>query len=99
MVTLRWLVSAKEDLRNIYDFIAEGSERYASHQIEQIREATSVLNLYPKAGKKVHEYDDETIREIVISHYRIIYRIISPTLIHIILIHHGARKFPRIVKL
>lgn len=91
MVKLMWLESAKDDLRSIYDYIATDSKRYAKYQVKQIRERTSILKGNPKAGKIVPEYENESVREIVYSHYRII----NPDLIHIFLIHHGARKFPR----
>ena len=98
MVKLLWLISAKDDLKDIYDFIAADSTKYARHQIKQIRQRANVLKSNAYAGKIVREYDSDLIREIVIGHYRIIYRIINDKLIHIILIHHGARRFPRLLK-
>lgn len=98
MVKLRWLQSSKDDLKNIYDFIAIDSKKYALHQINVIRKRTNILKTQPNVGKVVSEYNTETIREIVVDHYRIIYRIIDEKLIHIILIHHGARRFPRIAQ-
>jgi len=98
MVKLLWLTSAKDDLKYIYDFIAADSTKYARHQIKKIRERTNVLKNNAYAGKIVREYDSDSIREIVIGHYRIIYRVINEKLIHIILIHHGARRFPRLPK-
>ncbi len=88
--------TAKEDLKEIYDFIAPDSKKYATSQILQIRERTNVLKEQQYAGKVVEEYETSSIRELTISHYRIIYRVVSDDLIHIILIHHGARRFPRI---
>ena len=96
MVKLLWLQSAKDDLKDIFDFIAADSNKYARHQIKQIRERASGLESNPYLGKVVPEYDLNSIREISISHYRIIYRIKHDDLIHIILVHHGARRFPRL---
>ena len=98
MVKLLWLQSAKDDLKDIYDFIAPDSIKYASHQIKQIRDRASILKSNPYSGKVVQEYDMDSIREIVVGHYRIIYRIKDANLIHVILIHHGARRFPRLPK-
>lgn len=98
MVKLLWLISAKDDLKDIYDFIAADSTKYARHQIKKIIERTNVLKNNAYAGKIVREYDSDSIREIVIGNYRIIYRVINDKLIHIILIHHGARRFPRLPK-
>lgn len=98
MVTLLWLQSAKDDLKDIYDFIAADSIKYANHQIKQIRDRATTLKSNPYSGKIVPEYDLDSIREIIQGHYRIIYRIKSENLIHILLIHHGARRFPRLPK-
>lgn len=69
MVELVWLKSAKEDLKEIYDFIASDSKKYAKHQINHIKDRTSILKTNPNAGKVVEEYDLETIREIVVNQY------------------------------
>ena len=95
MVKLMWLKSAKDDLKSIYEYIAADSKRYAKYQVKRIRDRTSILKDNPKAGKIVPEYDSDSVREIVSRYYRIIYRRINPNMIHILLIHHGARKFPR----
>ena len=98
MVKIFWLQTAKDDLKDIYDYIAVDSIKYAKHQIKQIRIRASILKTTPYSGKIVPEYDMESIREIVLGHYRIIYRIKNPEVIHVILIHHGARRFPRLPK-
>lgn len=97
MVKLRWLESAKNDLRDIYEFIAADSKKYAIFQIKEIRECTNILKIYPRAGKIVEDLENDETREIVSGHYRIFYQIKSDQLIHILLVHHGARKFPRIL--
>ncbi len=97
MVQIKWLDSAKEDLKEIYDFIASDSKKYAKHQILKIKSRTNILKTQPLAGKEVREYGDKLIRELVISHYRIIYRVLSSKTIHIILVHHGAKKIPNII--
>lgn len=73
MVKLKWLKSARDDLKDIYEFIAADSKKYASFQIKKIRISTNILKHHPKAGKIVEELQDEEIREIVSSHYRILY--------------------------
>jgi toxin ParE1/3/4 len=55
MVEIRWLESAKIDLKDIYDFIAADSKKYAKHQISKIRNRTQILKNQPNAGKVVSE--------------------------------------------
>ena len=92
MVQVRWLEQAKIDLKEIYEFIAMDSKRYAKHQVQQIKSRTQILKKHPFAGKMVREFEDPKLREIVSGHYRIIHRIVSTKLIHILLVHHGARE-------
>lgn len=98
MVEIVWLNSAKEDLKDIYEYIASDSIKYAKHQIYQIRDRTIILKTNPYSAKLSKNMTLETIREIVFNQYRVIYRIKISNLIHIILIHHGARRFPRVPK-
>ena len=91
MVRIKWLKSAKLDLKEIYEFIALDSKRYARFQVEKIQKKTEILKEGNVVGKKVFEINHEDVRELIEGDYRIIYRIISKKEIHILLIHHGAR--------
>jgi len=70
-----WSEPAKADLRSIHDFIAHDSQHYAKKVTQDIREKTDVLDELPKVGKKVPELNDETVRELSLYSYRIIYEI------------------------
>ena len=91
MVRIKWLKSAKLDLKEIYEFIALDSKRYARFQVEKIQKKTEILKEGNVVGKKVFEINHEDVRELIEGDYRIIYRIISKNEIYILLIHHGAR--------
>ena len=68
---------AKADLRGIYDFIAHDSRFYAKKVAQEITEKTDILELQPFIGRVVAEIGDETIREISLYAYRIIYQLID----------------------
>ena len=70
-----WSEPAKTDLRSIHDFIAHDSRHYAKKVTQDIRDKTDVLDELPKIGKKVPELNDETVRELSLYSYRIIYEI------------------------
>ena len=70
-----WSAPAKADLRSIHDFIAHDSYHYAKKVAQDIREKTEVLNTLPKVGKKVPELNNESVRELSLYSYRIIYEI------------------------
>lgn len=98
MVRVKWLKSAKDDLKEIYEYIASDSKRYAKLQIDRIFDRTNILKQQSKVGKINPEFNQESIREITEGNYRIIYRIVSNTEIHILMIHHGARDLVRRIK-
>lgn len=55
MVQIKWLNDATNDLREIYEYIALDSKRYAELQIEKIKEETKTLKTQVKIGKIVPE--------------------------------------------
>jgi plasmid stabilization system protein ParE len=51
---------------------------------------TKILGRFPQAGRKVPEFDDENIRELVVYSYRIIYRLQENEVL-IVAVIHGKR--------
>ena len=70
-----WSEPAKADLRSIHDFIAHDSLHYAKKVTQDIREKTDVLVGLPAVGKKMLELNDDSVRELSLYSYRIIYEI------------------------
>ncbi len=88
---LAWTESAVLDLEKVKDFISRDSEYYALALVEKIFEAVEKFTTFPNIGREVPEYQDKTIREILCSNYRIIYRVRSNEVV-ILAIIHGARE-------
>jgi len=91
MAQIKWLREAKEDLRDIYEYISKDSRKYAERQVNRIWERTLILNQQIRAGKVVQELNREDIRELIEGKYRIIYQIINEELVHLLMIHHSSR--------
>lgn len=91
MVSIKWTSQAVEDLEEIYFYIAKSSKLYAKRQIDRIRYQTNVLQLHPKSGKPVPEYTYESVREILVGRYRIIYAIVDENRVDILTVHHSSR--------
>lgn len=85
-----WTEPAIEDLRNLYSYIAKDSEVYASSFVERIILAVEKLTNFPRLGRVVPEADKETVRELLLNNYRVIYRI-NGELIEMITVIHGRR--------
>ena len=91
MVQINWTKLALLDLKEIHDYIARDSKKYAKLQVIRIKSRTSVLKKQPALGRVVPEIAEENIRELILGNYRIIYRIVSTSRIDILTIHHSAR--------
>jgi toxin ParE1/3/4 len=66
------------------------SPAYAGVVLKNIVHQTRILARFPRAGRKVPEFDDENVRELVVYSYRIIYRLQDdePLIVAVI---HGKR--------
>lgn len=91
MVKLVWTELSREDLKEIFDYIAEDSKRYASITVNKIynRAQDIIDNRY--AGRIVPELSTKEIREVFMGNYRIVYKIVSDHRVDIIRIYHSAR--------
>jgi addiction module RelE/StbE family toxin len=91
MVRINWTLQAKDDLKNIADYISKDSVIYAKRQVIKIRKRTEILKTQIRIGKIVPEIEDPDIRELIEGNYRIIYKIIAKNRIDILTVHHSAR--------
>lgn len=89
---VKWSVPARNDLKQIHDYIANDSRYYAQNVIQEIVAKTETLTEFPEIGRTVPEISDQNIRELIVYSYRLIYEI-SGTGIEILAIIHGRRDF------
>ncbi len=89
-----WSPDALEDMEAIGEFIARDSEFYAESTVQKIFEAPQLLIRHPKLGRVVPGISNESIRELFVFQYRVIYEI-KPNEIHILTVIHGKRLFDK----
>ncbi len=89
---IRWTDPAIASLKAIEDYISLDSEYYAKTFVDKILYRVDKLKDFPSAGRVVPEYEQEDIREIIFSNYRIVYHLYSDSLI-ILNIVHTSRDF------
>lgn len=73
-----WTRTAQDDLKKIIEYIALDTELHAQKVYEAIKEKASQLRQFPLHGRVVPElryFGIATYRELVISPWRIIYKI------------------------
>jgi plasmid stabilization system protein ParE len=71
-------------------YIALDSTTYAKAVVRTIVRSTRTLARFPRAGRKVPEFDDENTRELMAYSYRIIYAV-ELNQVTISAINHGKR--------
>ena len=82
---------ARNDLKQIYKYIARDSSYYAREVIQSIIQQIKKLEKFPNIGRMVPEQHDQNIREIIHNSYRIVYRING--MVEIATIIHAKRNF------
>jgi toxin ParE1/3/4 len=91
MVEIIWSDFARENLIDIYDFIAKDSSHYAEKELLKIANRVNVLNTFRLSGKIVSEYNNDSVRELIEGNYRIIYKIYSEKSVKILTVHHSSK--------
>lgn len=90
MAVIKWSEQSSYDLKNIGEFIAKDSEKYAVLTVRKIRLTAKLLKVYPFLGRIVPEIGISEIRELIIGNYRLIYKI-SPDQVSIITVHNSSK--------
>ena len=94
---VRLTFRAEKDLLDIASFIERDNPTAAREVSTCIRERLHLLESFPLAGHPAIDFTEKSLREIVYSHYRMIYEIDHDgTHINVIRIWHGARGRPRL---
>jgi addiction module RelE/StbE family toxin len=74
-VKLRWTFQASDDLKRIRRYIARDKQEAARQWIQRLRKRARDAARMPDSGRVVPEFDRDDIREVIVDHYRIVYRI------------------------
>jgi toxin ParE1/3/4 len=77
-------------LTEIHRFIARNAPLAATRMVARILAATRRLEDFPASGRRLREEHTETLREVIVRPYRVIYRL-EPNEVRIIWILHSAR--------
>ncbi|WP_133719209.1 type II toxin-antitoxin system RelE/ParE family toxin [Methylocaldum gracile] len=87
---VKWTNHALTQLRRIHDYIAQDSPIYAKRVSEALVSKTLSLDELPRVGRIVPELNEETVRELSLYSYRILYEI-KPTHIEVLAVIHKRR--------
>ena len=90
VVWSRW---ASDDLVSVGEHISRDSEAYATIVVRELVAAARSLRVFAERGRRVPEYDDPSLRELIVRKYRLVYRV-HPERVEVLRILHGAREMP-----
>ena len=88
-----WSLWASDDLVSIAEHISRDSESYAATVVRELIAAARSLRVFAERGRRVPEYDDPSVRELIVRKYRLVYRV-HPLRVDVLRIIHGAREVP-----
>ena len=90
-----WTDPASEDLEAAAEYIARDSEFYAAALVQEALEAAASLADFADRGQTVPEFSDESIRELLVKPYRLVYKLTDEH-VFIVAFIHGAQRLWRI---
>ena len=94
---IKWSTQATEDLKEIVQYISFQNHDAAHSLAEKIVLRIEAAANHPYSNRSVPEKNDETIREIILSPYRLIYSLEEEEqVMYIVRIWHAARGIPKI---
>ena len=76
-----WSTLALEDLNSVFEYIARDSQFYANRLIDEVIEKVNSIPDLPFRGRITPEYREETLREVFVKQYRIIYEVTERSVI------------------
>ena len=89
---LIWSERALNELERIGDYIGEDNPKAANRFVSRLWKRAAALKKHPRLGRVVLERNDESLREVIESNYRIVYRL-KKGKITVITVFEGHRLF------
>lgn len=90
MVQIVWTRQALKNLKEIKDYVSQGSTYYAERLINQIYDGVQVLINHPESGMVDQTEKARVLRRLIIKTYRIIY-LYHKDVVQIIAVYHQSR--------
>ena len=94
VIELVWSPRAVRDLQAIRAFISQDSPVYAQLTLQRIAARVERLRRFPDSGRIVPERQSFGLREVVVGHYRVVYRRATDA-VQIVTVFHGSRNAER----
>lgn len=90
-----WTDPAWDDLEAAAEYIERDSKFYAAELVQEVHDAADSLVDFADRGQVVPEFGDESIRELLVKPYRLVYKLTDEH-VFIVAFIHGAQRLWRI---
>lgn len=91
-----WTKQALRRVREIVDYIARDNYSAAEKWTADLFQKTDRLVNHPRSGRRVPEYNEPELREIITGNYRVVYRIREKKeAVYIQTVWHGRQNPPK----
>ena len=88
-----WTERAKARLRKIHAYVAEHNPTAADELVERLVRRSMQLQQVAKSGRRVPEYSQDEVRELMERPYRIIYHVL-PDRVDVVAVMHYRQLLP-----
>lgn len=92
-----WTRHAEKQLRAIHDYIAQDSPLYAKRTADTLLRSTIGLDETPRRGRRIPEMNDDKLRELSVSSYRVLYEIKADNIDILAVIHKRRQLNPELL--
>jgi toxin ParE1/3/4 len=89
-----WSDEAIQNLDQIYEYIAQTSQRYAALTLAELFAAVYRLQDFPESGRLVPERSNTALREVIWRSYRIVYEYRRGGVANVLTVFRSERRFP-----
>ena len=96
MAEIIWTNAAVEDLQQLNDYIGRSSPKFAESLTDKLIAQAEALKTMPMLGRVVPEFQQESLRELLVQRYRLVYRLPQPERVEIIRIIHSSLPMGRL---
>ena len=86
-----WTERASDDLHHIFDYLSTFSDDHAEMVLAEIIDKAFLLEQFPRLGRVVPEINIQTLRELIVQQYRVVYVLNSKEQVEILTIRHSSR--------
>ncbi len=86
---IEWAESAVASLIDAIEYIARDSPSYAAAFAVRVERAAASLDAFPERGRRVAEFRDPAVRELLVGSHRLIYRVGANRVLLLAIVHQS----------